>query len=263
MKAQLDRDGYAVIRGAVPIELVVCVKQQLARRIAGKPIELAEHDGAVIAAFQQDRRCHHRRFDELGPSAFDLIFCGVFYEAAQEALRADLTLNPTQHVRAKLPTALYETATGKPDPDVVPWHQDAFASDGHPSVFNMLTFWVPLAPVSQANGTLGVYLGSHRKGSLFHRAHGLSVNEAKAIWIDARPGDFVVFHKHLVHGSGLNSTSGIRWSLDFRVQSAGADCGRKDASSIPFVMLARGDRVRRSEVFGQWLAQQNEIGTYA
>jgi len=254
---QWAEDGYIVLRGLLPLTRLAELKQRIAARIIGDPVPnlAGDVDAAILNSFRRDTKCHQLSFYELGPSAFEIIFCQPVIAIATRLLGAEVELNPTQHVRVKLPTRLYQETVGRADPDVVPWHQDAFAKDPAPHLCDMVTFWVPLVSVHRVNGTIAVFPGSHREGPIKHDRTGIvcGLPAGRPRWITAEPGDVVVFHKHLVHGSTANDSLSLRWSIDFRVQAKGAFSGRDDAPNIP---LPTEEPYCRTSLLLSWLAQQ-------
>jgi phytanoyl-CoA hydroxylase len=117
-----------------------------------------------------------------------------------------------------------------------PLHQDLryFAlrpADG------ILGTWTAIQPCTRENGCLAVIPGSHR-GDLaehgdpnwdevnfgFFAAQGVDLNAR--VHIEMQPGDTLLFHPLLVHGSGRNRTSDFRRAIS--VHYAAIDCVRPD-----------------------------------
>jgi len=98
--------------------------------------------------------------------------------------------------------------------------------------------WTAIDPCRRENGCLAVIPGSHR-GPL--REHGspdwdyvnrgffaAEVPDASArVHVEMEPGDTLLFHPLLVHGSGRNKSQGFRRAIS--VHYASADCQRPDA----------------------------------
>ena len=115
-----------------------------------------------------------------------------------------------------------------------PLHQDLryFAlrpADG------IVATWTAIQPCTRENGCLAIIPGSHR-GELaehddpdwdqinfgFFAARGVDL-EAR-IHIEMQPGDTLLFHPLLIHGSGRNRTDGFRRAIS--VHYASIDCDR-------------------------------------
>lgn len=102
----------------------------------------------------------------------------------------------------------------------VPWHQDAspFSDLERPqqTVPPVFDFWLGLSPATVAMGCLHVIPGSHKRGRLAHidgggilkqldlAEHGYS--PADAVALETEPGDAVIWHQDLIHGSPPNTS---------------------------------------------------------
>ncbi len=114
------------------------------------------------------------------------------------------------------------------------WHQDTTYLLGS---MNALTFWVPLTSANKQNGTIEVVPGSHLNGIRnisYIGKNKPAINEVmspkhiyliddpdkepdiKTVFIDAKPGDLVVFSQLLLHRSTPNLSNKIRWSAQLR-----------------------------------------------
>lgn len=89
-----------------------------------------------------------------------------------------------------------------------PWHQDNGYNglvDGH------FQFWVALSPMTPENGGLYLQPGSHRNGKLPHHVQGNHLvcpgDPSKAVFIDAEPGDCVLFSSFMLHATSPNVTN--------------------------------------------------------
>jgi phytanoyl-CoA hydroxylase len=99
-----------------------------------------------------------------------------------------------------------------------PPHQDGFYFRLTPN--EALTFWIPLDPVSEENGTIRFIPGSHRRGMRPHdtsSVFGFSLgvtdygpkDETLEVSIEAEPGDLAVHHSMTIHLADAN-TSNLR-----------------------------------------------------
>jgi ectoine hydroxylase-related dioxygenase (phytanoyl-CoA dioxygenase family) len=88
--------------------------------------------------------------------------------------------------------------------------------------------WVPLVDATEEAGGLVVIPQSHRWGLQAGQRDELSnmrsdaepEQRAPAVSVPTRVGDVVLFSNLTFHGSGLNRTDGVRWSLDWRVHAS-------------------------------------------
>ena len=117
-----------------------------------------------------------------------------------------------------------------------PLHQDLRYFALRPAD-KIVATWTAIQPCTRENGCLAVIPGSHR-GDLaehanpdweqvnfgFFAARGVDVE--KRVHVEMEPGDTLLFHPLLVHGSGRNRTDGFRRAIS--VHYASADCARPD-----------------------------------
>lgn len=103
---------------------------------------------------------------------------------------------------------------------MLPLHQEIYGQLSS----SLLTLWAPLTKVSKKNGTLAVIKGSHNNGLLKHQYYKINKNKyhgvkknllkgKKITYLNLLPGDIVLFHPLLVHGTGKNYTNKIRWTF--------------------------------------------------
>ena len=120
--------------------------------------------------------------------------------------------------------------TGLPSPD----HQDNYywAVKGS----NALTLWIALDSSNKNNGCVYYYDGSHKYGILGHEASfakGSSqkisdtnfLKKFKISYPELHPGDVLVHHSLVVHGSSKNNSKNSRrgWTIQFKDKNASYD----------------------------------------
>lgn len=119
------------------------------------------------------------------------------------------------HLRPKLPESSLTT---------FPWHQDSQYYGPLTRHMAIVTAWVPLVDVDEANGCLWVIPGSQRWG-LLDGARGSDQNirtfenveqRGRAVPVPMKRGDVLFFGNLTFHASKLNRTDRVRWSLDLR-----------------------------------------------
>ncbi len=107
------------------------------------------------------------------------------------------------------------------------WHQDTAYNDPEYDYEN-LNFWMPLQPVSLANGCLHFVPGSHIKKDILHHrrpdpeVEGVECTEVdldKAISCPLPAGGATIHHARMLHFSGPNNTSDARraYILEYEV----------------------------------------------
>jgi len=118
-----------------------------------------------------------------------------------------------------------------------PFHQDLRYFSLRPADM-IVAAWTAISPCRRENGCLAIVPGSHRAGLLRHGSPGWEyVNQgffgAEGVDLDARvhvelePGDTLLFHPLLLHGSGRNRTRGFRRAIS--THYASQHCERQGA----------------------------------
>jgi ectoine hydroxylase-related dioxygenase (phytanoyl-CoA dioxygenase family) len=175
----------------------------------------------------------------LGDAVFGLISCPEILDVVEAVLGPEVSVNPVQHTRIKLPSVESQAVelngalsarTG--------WHQDLAAVLPDADTTDELTVWVAMTDADEERGCLVYLPGSHRSGLAFHcqptnmAGRGGSnipveyIYEPEAVSVPVRRGD-VLIHTMLTKHSSLDNTSNmIRWSFDLRYQRTGQPSGR-------------------------------------
>ena len=126
-----------------------------------------------------------------------------------------------------------------------PMHQDLRYFKLGPAE-RIVGIWTALLPATQRSGCLAVIPGSHRNGMLEHELpdweyvnHGFygipDVDMSQAVYAELEPGDTLLFHPLLIHGSGHNESDDFRRAISIHV--AAGDCqatNDKDWHANPF-----------------------------
>ncbi len=112
-----------------------------------------------------------------------------------------------------------------------PFHQDLLYFPFRPAD-NIVATWTALEPVTRENGCLQVIPRSHRGELLEHEnpdwewlnlayfgAKGVGPDNER-LHLEMEPGDTVLFHPLLLHGSGRNRTPGFRRAISAHYASA-------------------------------------------
>jgi phytanoyl-CoA hydroxylase len=117
-----------------------------------------------------------------------------------------------------------------------PLHQDLRYFTLRPAD-GIVASWTAISPTTRENGCLAVVPGSHRGplqrhvrpdweyvNSGFYAAEGIDLDER--VHIEMAPGDTLLFHPLLLHGSGRNRTRGFRRAIS--THFASTRCTRPD-----------------------------------
>jgi hypothetical protein len=164
---------------------------------------------------------------------------------------ADIAGNPIWNLRTKTPNN--EAST-------VPWHQDVAYTDNKAYKVYQLTAWIPLLDTNETNGCLQMIRGGHKTGRVADHEccqgntwyvmlvedeikNKLECDVSRDVVTCPVPyGGMVIFNNMVPHRSLDNLSDVIRWSLDFRWQSADVmdgcfyglkDCVRMRSSTDP------------------------------
>jgi ectoine hydroxylase-related dioxygenase (phytanoyl-CoA dioxygenase family) len=102
-----------------------------------------------------------------------------------------------------------------PGAEMMPWHQDNRYSQLKHAYYQL---WIPLTKMTSENGTLCLQPGSycfdkqvflHNFSEGFYAYNG---NPEQPVYIEAEPGDIVVFSSYLLHCTAPNLTQKSRWA---------------------------------------------------
>ena len=126
-----------------------------------------------------------------------------------------------------------------------PLHQDIRYFSMRPAS-SIVASWTAMMPTRRANGCLAVIPGSHREGVLSHGSpdwnylnHGFfgieDVDRARRQHVEMQPGDTLLFHPLLVHGSGRNRTDHFRRAISVHYAAGQCESPRGDWRAKPQV----------------------------
>ena len=165
------------------------------------------------------------------PALYTFLHNGHLLDAVESLIGPEITCNPIQHLRAKIPKATVSKMNqglGKN----VPWHQDAAVTWEEADPVEIITCWIPLVNATAATGCMQVLPGVFRQAYLQHQAQG-ATQIMPQLMPDVPPrvaacakGSIVFMNKYTPHRSTDNVSDVIRWSLDLRYQPTGRPTGR-------------------------------------
>lgn len=185
----LDRDGFAVVRGACAPEVVAATFRSLGLDRDPDPGSGPDERVRLL------RRRPALRRSPLVEAC--LRIAAGYFAAARVRVCFD-------HAISKGP--------GDPT-SAIPWHQDQ-AFQRLIAVMDSLHFWIPRSPCGPEEGAPTYAVGSHRRGRWPHvrrapedrlRIDGFAPD--RTITIEAEPGDLVVHLPLTVHCSGPNRSA--------------------------------------------------------
>lgn len=267
MKARLQRDSYVIVddifdpaADLAPLYdqwnsvLDQIVTELMAKGVLTSTFDDLPFEQRLIAVTEESGQNISGRFDIslpqrnirhdtpicAAPAMFRLLTNKRLLDVIEEFIGPEITSNPTQHVRMKLPgRALADPHDGLSAG--VPFHQDQGVLLPEADDSDILTCWVAITDADESNGCLQVFPDSDQGGLVPHCPGDSAAMQGpgqvgipprllpggtpKAL--PMRAGSALFFNRRLVHGSCDNSTTDqVRISLDLRYQPTGQPTGR-------------------------------------
>jgi hypothetical protein len=170
----------------------------------------------------------------VGPAVFALMTNPRLLDVIESILGPEISSNPVQHIRMKLPSQAAATQGFNGLVSQIPWHQDNGQVLPEADESEILTVWLPLNDATLRNGCLQVIPGSHRAGVEPHcpTHKGSFIPDRLVPTERARPlpmqaGSILLMTRRTLHASLDNATEDqVRLSLDLRYQPTGQPTGR-------------------------------------
>ena len=238
-RAQFDRDGFFVLRGAFePGELAaveadcdeaVELVAGLLGQVEGGRLSVAGLDTQVVAPHVVVRSEAACRF------CHDPRLTGV----CRDLMGDDVRLYWEQ--------AVYKVPHGA---EPVLWHQDNGYTFIEPQAY--LTFWVSFTDATLENGCVSVMAGAHRDGTLAHAETPIGFecwgDHDTAVDVPTQAGDVVVFSSLSPHATRVNTTDAVRKAYIVQYCHADAVGHLGDADGGPGDPVAQADPDRQFPV---------------
>lgn len=225
LRSGFDRDGYAIVRGAIDADL------------AG---EAVEHCKWLIAKHPE------LRTEDLGhtlvpddPFWVRLVSDERLLDIAEQFIGPNIALFASHYI-VKAPR------TGKP----VLWHQDGSYWPLDP--MEVVTLWLACGPATRENGCMKVIPGTQDvplqamienrevESVLSSEIAPSFVDESREVYLELGPGDVSIHHPNVIHGSAANTSDSWRYGLTIRYIPTSTRITVAEAG-CPF--LLRGDAV--------------------
>ncbi|MFT7517938.1 MAG: phytanoyl-CoA hydroxylase [Kiritimatiellia bacterium] len=227
----IQRDGYAVIRGAVSQESIdsmigrvgwLCDRITQSRWSSPYSSSLGQHLARTPRTRELlDRQVRVPRWLHsfaLQPGIVDSMH-DLLGPQVQMLRHVELDIAPPQ----------------APDPRAI-WHQDHFYVRNCAS---SLMAWIPLQDTSLREGLLQVMPGSHRLGALPHnnvvngdQHYPDDIFDRAVRMIPVRRGDLVIMTNHLVQAQGPNLSPATRWVVRARFVPKGSKVDSRHADLV-------------------------------
>ena len=199
----------------------------------GKIADLYENEGFSMRLARLYEQCPEitNNMDIMqmrGQAMFAFLRNPNLLDAVEGLVGPEITCNPIQHIRAKVPDTLSKSGFYN-----VPWHQDMGVTLEEATNSNIVTCWMALVDATVENGCMEVLPGVHKNGELPHHSGegGTTIRpdalpQTAPVPVPVKAGGFVFMHRATPHRSTPNFTNGVRWSIDLRYQPMGQPTGR-------------------------------------
>ncbi|MCS3634881.1 ectoine hydroxylase-related dioxygenase (phytanoyl-CoA dioxygenase family) [Salinibacter ruber] len=244
---KFNQDGFVVIKDLVPGEVTKKATSEIksildieAKRNLNEEVRRrGQFDEHIVKLFRLDEEYRGRLYEVLQDmnSLYQYATCKSIIDISNElGVRAPNIRNVG--VRIDIPGE---------DEYLQPLHQDVNSMRTE----NCLNFWVPIQKVGPENGALRVFKGSHEIGPIHAEKKELNkdgyesipkrfVEEYEEIHCTIEPGDAVIFHPYLVHGSETNRSDKVRWTVIVRYDDATQMDWLRDGEN-PYTSLRKDD----------------------
>ncbi|WP_219836242.1 phytanoyl-CoA dioxygenase family protein [Paenibacillus sp. R14(2021)] len=254
-------EGYLIVPDVLSREALRPVIEELEREIDARARRLyAEGKLSELHEDEPFERRYARLYDQcrefaggldiadyLGEAMFRHLGNEQLLDVAECLLGSELSCNPIQHVRAKLPS---RSTSGEPDYfQNVPWHQDCAVTTQDSEASEIITFWMPLVDATEETGCMEIMPRVFKQGYINHRAEGgttidpVKLPDVEPILAACTKGSLVIMNKYTPHRGISNRSDIIRWSIDLRYHKTGANSGRSFQPSFPVRSASRPESV--------------------
>lgn len=220
-KALYAAEGYLVVENLFDAKLVDTIRHEISRIVAKHPdvpeelvqMEPGVRNGDVVPATKELGVRKLSRMSLHNTTFRELAFHPAMKAIATELLGPDVKL--MQSMLLMKPPHLG---------GVKVWHQDNAYFRLDPN--HVLGIWVACDATDAANGCMHVIPGSHLDGTQAHGGHGDDYGLVdppsfdSAMAVPLQPGDALLFHGDLHHGTPANETKTRRRALQYHYVSS-------------------------------------------
>ena len=221
-KAAYEREGYLLLEGRVPMEIIAAMRDEIARfeaMAAGMTVSDARLDLEDSHTAEAPRIRRVKRPDTQSDVFQELMLSDHILAPVRDLIGPDLRL---QTSKLNMKSAGFGAA--------IEWHQDwAFYPQTNDDV---LAVGVLIDDMEAVNGPLMVLPGTHRGPVHDHHANGVfaggidlaaaGLDPAEAAVLTGPAGSITIHHARIVHGSALNRSDRPRRICFYEMLAADA-----------------------------------------
>lgn len=222
------RDGFLLVRQAIPPADLEPLRACIHRQVGIYANEMFS-DGKIkdpfpnlpfgqrLAALHRENEIRLRSWNQpaLGPELHQLIQHPGIVDALEPLLGPNISFNGDYHLRPKMPDS---------ELTAFPLHQDSQYYGKQSRHAHIITVWIPLVDVDEVNGCLYLIPGSNawelieskRDKNMNMRSFQDPEERGTPVPLPMKKGDILLFSNMTFHGSKVNHTDEVRWSIDIR-----------------------------------------------
>ncbi|MFW5745842.1 MAG: phytanoyl-CoA dioxygenase family protein [Spirochaetota bacterium] len=242
---QYDRDGFIVVRNAVPPKLLQAALNELKSmaRSSDPACATVTYEGALRPLLEQQLGAPPDEADEASRTAAieridpderaRLVRRFMGFTRTHEVLREVANHAPLRHAIEEIAgekTRLFQSMAlvKPPGGREKPWHQDHAYFD-LPIDARVCGVWIALGEVTEANGAMFMLRGAHRDGPVVHfqrrdwQICDTEIAGRTAVALPMQAGDLVIFDAKIPHGTPTNRTDAQRWALQYHYVSCSVE----------------------------------------
>ena len=228
MKDSYQQNGYLHVPQAIPPTDLEPLRACIHRQVGIYATEMF-NDGKIknpfddlpfgqrLAALHRENEIRLRSWNQpaLGPELHALIQHPGIVDALEPLLGPNISFNGDYHLRPKMPDS---------ELTAFPLHQDSQYYGKQSRHAHIITVWIPLVDVDENNGCLYLIPGSNawelidskRDKNMNMRSFEDPEERGTPIPMPMKMGDILLFSNMTFHGSKVNRTDEVRWSIDIR-----------------------------------------------
>lgn len=213
---QFQESGFLVIRNAISQSDIVAARTGLRDLILRRDTDNIMIESTAAGGF-------HELGDEERLNSVRKLMPIVQFDRRLRAVAADAgLLSVLKRLIGETPVLTQDMAMIKP-PRIgreKPWHQD-LAYFNYPKDTTIVGAWIALDEAVPENGCMMIIPGSHREGPVVHWSRrdwqicDTDVQVGRSAAVPMQPGDCLLFHCLLHHGSPPSSSDKTRWAMQF------------------------------------------------